>query len=313
MARASKAIPDSSLRQKDSGDVRIGISGWRYKGWRGDFYPPKLAQRRELEFAGKVFSTIEINGTFYSLQRPASFAQWSRETPDGFIFSLKGSRFITHMKKLRNVNEALANYFAQGVLELGPKLGPVLWQFPPTLGYDHERFEAFFQLLPRTTREAAAMAAEHSPRPRGRVSLHVDQDRPLRHCVEIRHTSFVTPAFVDLLRRQDIGLVVADSVEWPMLMDVTSDFVYCRLHGADELYASGYDDPALDTWAERVRAWASGGKIPGGKIAGGCFASPEPATKQCRDVFVYFDNDAKVRAPYDALGLIQRTHTQMRA
>ena len=282
-------------------EVRIGISGWRYAGWRGVFYPEKLQQRRELEFASRAFSTIEINGTFYSLQRPESFAQWAAETPDDFLFALKGSRFITHMKKLRGVEEALANYFAQGVLRLGAKLGPILWQFPPNFAFNEERLAAFFQLLPRTTAQAAKLAEGHGPRLRGRVWTETDKDRPLRHCVEIRHESFAVPAFIGLLREHDIGLVVADTVEWPLLMDVTSDFIYCRLHGSEQLYTSGYEEGALAVWAERMAAWAGGGQAKDGR-----FASEKRAARKRRDVYVYFDNDAKVRAPFDAANLRRR-------
>ena len=285
--------------------VRIGISGWRYKGWRGIFYPKGLQQRRELEFASRVFDSIEINGTFYSLQRPTSFEQWAAETPDDFIFSLKGGRFITHMRKLREVDTALSNYFASGVLALGEKMGPVLWQFAPQMRWDRERFTSFFKLLPRSTREAARLAKGCDDRLLGRSCLEARVDLPIRHCVEIRHESFVVPEFVEVLREHDIGLVVADTVEWPLLMDVTSDFVYCRLHGSEQLYASGYDDVALDVWAERVRMWAAG-ETPEGRSAGAGVAEVRP-----RDVFVYFDNDAKVRAPFDAKGLRTRVDRLM--
>ena len=296
----------TKLQQTSRGTVHIGISGWRYPGWRGVFYPPKLQQRRELEFASRAFSTIEINGTFYSLQRPASFAQWAAETPDDFVFSLKGSRFITHMKKLRGVEEALANYFAQGVLRLGAKLGPILWQFPPNLAFDRERFASFFQLLPRSTAAAGELAEGHSQRLRGRAWTHTDQDLPLRYCVEIRHESFVDPDFIQLLREQNIGLVVADTVEWPLLMDMTSNFVYCRLHGSQELYTSGYDENAIAAWSERIAAWVNGCQATDGR-----FASPVQATEKPRDVFVYFDNDAKVRAPFDASALHDRLSKQL--
>jgi uncharacterized protein YecE (DUF72 family) len=283
-----------------TGRVRIGISGWRYAGWRGVFYPKGLVQRRELEFAANAFDTVEINGTFYSLQRPESFATWARETPDDMVFSLKGSRYITHMLKLRNVQVPLANYFASGMLGLGKKFGPVLWQFPPQMKYDRERFAAFFQLLPRSLKQAATLARRHADRSNDPAAIRVQKDLPLRHCVEIRHESFVVPDFVDLLREHDIGLVVADTVEWPLLMDVTTDFVYCRLHGSEELYASGYDDDALDVWAQRVATWAAGGQ-PEGRRASIVGADVRP-----RDVYVYFDNDSKVRAPFDALGLRNR-------
>lgn len=283
-----------------AGRVRIGISGWRYAGWRGVFYPKGLAQRRELEFASRTFDTVEINGTFYSLQKPKSFAMWGRETPDDFVFSLKGSRYITHMLKLREVKVPLANYFASGMLGLGEKLGPVLWQFPPQMRFERERFESFFRLLPRSTRAAASLARRHATRLDDEDGISVKLDAPLRHCVEIRNESFVVPEFVSLLRAHDIGLVVADTVEWPLLMDVTSDFVYCRLHGSEQLYASGYGDDALDVWAERVVKWARGEQAEGRR------ASVETADVRARDVYVYFDNDAKVRAPFDAQGLRAR-------
>jgi uncharacterized protein YecE (DUF72 family) len=287
---------------ENAGQVRIGISGWRYAGWRGKFYPPKLTQRRELEYASREFSTIEINGTFYSMHRPESFARWASETPENFVFAVKGSRYITHQKRLRETEEPLANFFAQGVLRLGEKLGPVLWQFPPNFTFDAERFEKFFRLLPHTSTAAEQIAESHSVVLRGRAWTQAGRKRALRHCVEIRHASFVVPEFIELLRKYKVGLVVADTVEWPLLMDVTADFVYCRLHGAEQLYASGYDDPALDVWAERVTAWANGGNAPDGR-----FAHPEKAAQTAgRDVYVYFDNDAKVRAPFDAKGLRER-------
>lgn len=284
---------------KRAGKVRIGISGWRYKGWRGVFYPPKLTQKRELEFASREFATIEINGSFYSLQRPESFTRWRDETPDDFAFSVKGSRYITHLRRLREIRQPLANFFAQGLLALEEKLGPILWQFPPNFQFEPERFEAFFKLLPRSTGAAARLARKHDEWMNERSLTRAGHDRALRHCVEIRNESFAVPEFVDLLREHGIGLVVADTVEWPLLMDVTSDFVYCRLHGSEQLYASGYTEAALKKWATRVSAWARGGDSPDGK-----FAEPErSAPRQPRDVYVYFDNDAKVRAPADARSL----------
>ena len=290
-----------------AGVVRIGISGWRYKGWRGKFYPPKLPQRAELEFASREFATIELNGSFYSLQRPENFARWREETPEDFVFSVKGSRYITHLRRLKEVKQPLANFFAQGLLEFGEKLGPILWQFPPNFKYDRERFEEFFRLLPRSTRAAARLAHTHDSWMDSRSFTKSGHDRPLRHCVEIRHESFAVPEFIDLLREHDIGLVVADTVDWPLLMDVTSDFVYCRLHGSEQLYASGYTDSALETWAVRVAAWAKGGGSSDGR-----FAQPErSAPKKPGDVYVYFDNDAKVRAPADAKTLRELVTKQL--
>lgn len=292
------------------GRVRIGISGWRYKGWRGVFYPKGLAQRRELEYASRIFDSIEINGTFYSLQRPESFRLWAEETPPDFVFALKGGRFITHMLKLRNAEPALANYFASGPLALGEKMGPILWQFPPQLAFTRERFESFFALLPRSTKQAARLAKKCNDRVLGRSCLEAKIDLPIRHAVEIRHESFATEEFIDLLREHNVALVAADTVEWPLLLDVTADFVYARLHGSEQLYWSGYEDEALEDWAERVAEWASG-RTPGNVPASGESFAPNQArcvTGNCatvrpRDVYVYFDNDAQVRAPYDAQGL----------
>jgi uncharacterized protein YecE (DUF72 family) len=280
-------------------EVRIGISGWRYAPWRGKFYPDGLRQKDELAYAASKFPTVEINGTFYSLQRPESFAAWHDTVPDGFVFAIKGARYITHMLKLRNVETPLANFFAQGVLALKAKLGPVLWQLPPNFLFNPEKLRAFFDLLPRTSKEALRLAKCHDEKVRDRTYLKIDIDRPIRHALEIRHDSFRSADFIRLLRRHDIALVVADTVEWPLLMDATSNFVYVRLHGSQQLYASGYGPTALDRWAARIRAWTAG------REAGGEHAGP-PARPRRRDVYVYFDNDAKVRAPIDALNLIRR-------
>ncbi|HEY3917887.1 MAG TPA: DUF72 domain-containing protein [Stellaceae bacterium] len=281
------------------GDVRIGISGWTYAGWRGVFYPKTLPHKRELAYASTTFRSIEINGTHYSLQRPEDFARWAEETPDDFVFAVKGSRFITHMKRLKDIETPLANFFAQGVLRLGPKLGPILWQFPPRFRFDAARIEPFLALLPRDTQAALALARRHDYRVAGRAWLAIDRKRKLRHAMEVRDDSFVNPAFIALLRKYGVALVCADTVEWPLLMDVTSDLIYCRLHGAEQLYASGYEAPAIARWAKRVAAWAQGQEAPDGKRA-----SPRPARpRRRRDVFVYFDNDAKVRAPFDAQAL----------
>jgi uncharacterized protein YecE (DUF72 family) len=282
------------------GTVKGGISGWRYKPWRGVFYPEDLSQKQELHFASRQLPTIEINGTFYNLQRPEYFRHWAAETPDDFVFSVKCPRFITHIKRLKDVSAPLANFYATGVLKLGPKLGPFLWQFPPSFKFDAERIEAFFKILPRDAIEAAAFARRHADRPFSRPTVRAADNQPLRHSMEIRNESFRAPEFVELLRKYNVALVVADTVEWPRLMDLTSDFVYCRLHGSEVLYTSGYDDASLDQWAARVAAWAKGGEAPDGDRASG---QPAPRPPR-RDVFVYFDNDAKVRAPRDAHSLI---------
>ncbi|MET0928403.1 MAG: DUF72 domain-containing protein [Aeromicrobium sp.] len=268
-----------------TGTVRIGISGWTYPPWRGVFYPTGLRQKDELEYAAGRLSSIEINGSFYSLQRPESYAAWRARTPDDFVFAVKGGRFITHMKKLADVDVPLANFFASGPLALAEKLGPVLWQLPPTLGFDAARLERFFKLLPRTTTAAAALGAARDERVDGRSWLEPAADRPIRHALEVRHASFLEPSFLDLLRRHDVAVVVADTAgKWPLLREVTSDFAYIRLHGDTELYSSGYSGASLDEWAGLVRSWAESGK----------------------DVYVYFDNDMKVRAPFDAIALAGR-------
>jgi uncharacterized protein YecE (DUF72 family) len=261
------------------------------------FYPPGLPQRHELAFASQIFSSIEINGSFYSLQRPESWEQWRRETPSGFVFAVKGGRYITHFRKLRGIERPLANFFASGILALREKLGPILWQLPPDLGYDPERLDRFLALLPRDTGAALALARRRDARMRGRVRLAIDRVRPLRHAVEIRHRSFLDPSFVALLRRHRVALVVADTAgTWPVCHDVTAEFVYIRLHGDRELYASGYADRALATWAARIRAWQAGGDPPDAVRVHPRSARPLRA----RDVYCYFDNDAKVRAPFDA-------------
>lgn len=287
---------------KRSGDIRIGVSGWRYAGWRGTFYPFGLAQRSELAFAAGQFNSIELNGSFYSLQRPESFHRWYAETPPDFVFAVKGSRFLTHMLRLRDFEPGLANFLAQGLLALKEKLGPILWQFPPNMPFDEPRFDAFFRGLPRTHKEAATLGMHHKDRMEGRTWLEVTRDRRLRHAVEVRHESFISERFVALLRKHRIGLVVADTVAWPRLMDVTADFVYCRLHGDKELYASGYGPKAIDAWARRVLRWAQGQEAEDGKKASAKYAPRRAA----RDVFVYFDNDRKVRAPVDAHSLVKR-------
>ena len=287
-----------------AGDIRIGISGWRYKGWRGVFYPQELAQRRELEYAAGIFRSVEINGTFYSLQRPESFAAWAASTPEDFVFAVKGPRFITHMKKLRDVETPLANFFASGIFQLGCKLGPILWQLPPNFQFDVERLEDFFKLLPRDTRAAARVASRHDHRLDKRADLRPRVRMPLRHALEIRHDSFRVPGFIKLLRKYNIALVCADTVEWPRLMDLTSDFVYCRLHGSEVLYASGYGKKDLDVWARRVAAWAKGEEPAEAERV---IDRPGPKLPS-RDVYVYFDNDAKVRAPFDAMSLTARVN-----
>lgn len=277
--------------------IRIGLSGWRYAGWRKVFYPEGLRQDDELAFAARAFPSIELNGSFYSLQRPESYARWYAATPPDFVFGVKGGRYITHYLQLRGVEQALANFFASGVLALGEKLGPFLWQFPPALRYDHERMAGFLALLPRDSAAALALARRRDSRMKGRARLAIDRNRPLRHAVEIRHPSFECEEFVALLRAHHVALVVADTAgNWPYREDVTADFMYLRLHGDKTLYASGYTDRALDGWSRRIGAWARGGEPPDARR----IVSHGAGRSGPRDVYVYFDNDVKVRAPFDA-------------
>lgn len=247
------------LTRRAAGDVRIGISGWTYAPWRGAFYPKGLRQKDELGYAARQFHSIEINGTFYGMQRPDAFAAWAAQVPEDFSFAVKAPRYITHVRRLREIEAPFANFIASGLLRLGPKLGPLLWQFPPNFRFTRDRFEPFLAMLPQDTVAAARLGQRHDQRLKAPAWLEVDRKRRLRHAVEIRHDSFRDQGFIDLLRAHGVALVCADTVEWPRLMDVTADFVYCRLHGSEELYASGYDDHALDTWAARVAAWARGG------------------------------------------------------
>jgi uncharacterized protein YecE (DUF72 family) len=284
--------------------IRIGISGWRYAPWRGSFYPANLPQRAELEYVARRFSTLEINGSFYSLQRPESYAQWYAQTPAGFVFSLKGGRYITHMLRLREIEQPLANFFASGVFNLREKLGPILWQFPPNFKYDPQRMERFFRLLPRDTRTAGALARHRSQWMKGRVRLAIDARRALRHAVEVRDESFLEPSFIELLRAHRIALVIAETAgRWPMPQDVTADFLYIRLHGDKELYRSGYSDQALSRWAQRIRAWHAGSEPEDAKKV---VTAAAPARKS-RDIYCYFDNtDVKLRAPIDAGSLMRK-------
>jgi len=287
---------------KRPGALRIGISGWRYPAWRGVFYPKGLPQRAELEYAASRMNSAEINGSFYSLQHATSWQAWHAQTPDDFIFAVKGPRYITHMLKLRNARTALANFIASGVLALRDKLGPMLWQLPPNLAFHADRIEAFLALLPRDTEAARALGCEHDARLDGRAWLPEGPRRALRHAFEIRHPSFADPAFVALLRRHGAALVVADTAaRWPLLEDVTADFVYVRLHGDEALYTSGYGDAALAQWARRIAAWRHGGQVDDARTT----SAPPPRAAARRDVYCYFDNDVKVHAPFDAMRLAE--------
>jgi uncharacterized protein YecE (DUF72 family) len=284
--------------------IRIGISGWRYTPWRGVFYPQSLPQRLELHYASRILPTIEINGSFYSLQHPQSYRRWCEDTPEDFVFAVKGPRFITHMKRLKEVETPLANFFASGVFSLERKLGPILWQFPPNFRYDRERLAKFLELLPDDTAAALKLARRRDARMHGRSRLAIDASRPLRHAMEVRHESFCDPSFIDLLREHNVALVIAETAKrWPMMQDITADFVYMRLHGDKELYKSGYSERALDRWAKRIAAWHRGGEPRGAQKV----SSKKPPTSQPRDIYCYFDNtDVKLRAPVDAQSLMRK-------
>jgi uncharacterized protein YecE (DUF72 family) len=302
VARLTADHLTSPVKEWPKQDLRIGISGWTYPPWRGVFYPKKLPHRMELEFASREFNSIEINGSFYSLQRPSSYQRWYADTPPGFVFSVKGARFITHMKKLREVEAPVANFFASGVLCLREKLGPILWQFPPNFGWNKERFSEFFDLLPFDTAAAAKLARKHDDKLKAGAWTRTDGTRPIRHCVEIRYPTFMVPEFFDLLRQHNIAFVFADTAgKWPYAEDLTADFVYCRLHGSEQLYVSGYSDKEIEWWANRVEHWRKGRQPRDAKLV-----SDRKTKAGKRDVFVYFDNDAKVHAPFNAKTLAEK-------
>lgn len=286
------------------GNILVGISGWSYAPWRGNFFPNGLPQKLELAFAARRFGALEVNGTFYSLQRPSTFTSWYNQTPPGFMFALKGGRFITHMRKLREPLASLANFFASGPLCLREKLGPILWQFPPQFHFNADRFRAFFDLLPRDTIEVARLARKHDDRIKGRVFLEADVCRPVRHAVEFRHDSFLNDRFLSMLRDYGISLVVADVAgRFPTAHDVTADFVYVRLHGSRRLYVSGYTPREIEAWARRIETWREGAEPEDVRRIG----TPSPRQARGRDVYVFFDNtDVKLRAPIDARRMADR-------
>jgi len=272
------AAPDAL---NDRGHVLVGTSGWLYPSWRGDFYPRGLPHAQELAYLAARLPTVEVNGTFYSLTRPSACEAWRRQVPPGFVFAIKGSRYITHMLKLRGFEHALANFFASGILRLGPTLGPMLWQLPPQLPFDPARARSFFEALPRSVADAERCARRHDARTTGRAALTAagGRQRALRHALEIRHQSWLSDAALDLLRAHDIALVSADTAgRHPLSVERTAGFAYVRLHGSTELYASRYHNRDLERWSRLIDGWASGGA----------------------DVYAYFDNDARGHAPHDA-------------
>jgi uncharacterized protein YecE (DUF72 family) len=281
-------------------ELRIGISGWTYANWRGVFYPKGLVQRRELEFASRQMNSVEINGTFYSLQRPASYRKWHDATPDDFVFSIKGSKYITHRKGLKDIRQPLANFFASGLLALGSKLGPILWQFPPWFRYDRDKVKTFLELLPQTSYQAAELALEHNLKQKHWTLLEPVAKTKLRYAFEVRHDSFMNEDFVKLLRKYNAAVCFADTAgKWPYAEDLTSDIVYIRLHGAELLYTSGYTEDQLQHWADRIRQWSAGEQPQDARLlASNVYKPGKP-----RSVYVYFDNDIEVHAPFDAIRL----------
>ena len=279
--------------------LRIGISGWTYEHWRGVFYPKGLVQRRELEYASRQLNSIEINGTFYSLQRPKSFRKWHDETPADFLFAVKGSKYLTHRKALKDVRQPLANFFASGVLLLGKKLGPILWQTPPWLQFDREKMSAFLKLLPRTSTAASRLASEHNLKNEDWIATEAVARTRIRYVFEPRHESFFCEDFVELLRKHNAALAFADAAgKWPYAEDVTTDFVYIRLHGSEELYAGGYSEAQLKSWAKRIEKWRAGRDPRDAKRI-----TSTGISKGARDVYVYFDNSITNHAPLDAVRL----------
>jgi len=282
-------------------ELRIGVSGWTYPEWRGVFYPKGLVQKRELEYVGERMNSVEINGSFYSLQSPASYTKWAAATPDDFIFAVKGSKFITHIERLKEVRIPLANFFASGVLLLGDKLGPILWQFAPWFRFDEKVITDFMDLLPGNTREAAKLAGENTIKTKAKASTEFVSDIELRYAFEPRHESFFTGEFVELLEKRNAALAIADTGDkFSYAEDVTADFLYIRLHGQD-LYVSDYNDQVLNRWSRRIKSWQKGSE-PSDAVK---IRKKRPA-KIPRDIYVYFDNSIAGHAPFDAIHLAER-------
>lgn len=257
--------------------IRIGIGGWTFEPWRGTFYPPGLTQKRELEHASRQLTSIEINGTFYGSQKPESFAKWHDETPDDFVFALKGPRYATNRRVLAEAGPSVERFMTGGLLELKDKLGPINWQFAGTKKFDAEDFEGFLKLLPKSV-----------------------EGRPIRHAVEVRHDSFRTPEFVDLARAYGVAVITAADSDYPQIADPTADFVYARIMGTGEAEATGYSAADLDAWAGRARAWAAGG-VPADLATVG-----DPPKANGRDVYLYVISGFKERNPAAAMALIER-------
>lgn len=259
-------------------NIRIGIGGWTYAPWRGTFYPDDLTQSRELEYASRNLTSIEINGTFYGLQKPASYEKWYQETPDDFVFSLKAPRYATNRKVLADAGETIERFFGSGVLLLKQKLGPINWQFAPTKKFDKEDFEAFLKLLPASI-----------------------EGQKLRHAIEVRNDTFKTPEFIALARKYKVAIVLAGDSEYPQIADITAPFVYARIMGTTDKQANGYSTKALEAWAERARQLAAGATPDGLETS-----AKAPAKTGARDVYLYVISGFKERNPAAAMALIKR-------
>ncbi len=265
--------------------VFVGVSGYDYEEWRGSFYPAEMPRSAWLDYARESFDSVELNGTFYSLKTPAAYERWAAAATEGFVYAVKGSGFITHRLRLKGAAKALANFYASGVLALGRHTGPFLWQLPPRMTFDPFRLEPFLAALPRDTEEAERLARRHDSRMRVRARLRSAEHVAYRHAFEIRDESFCVPSFFALLRGYGAAIVLSDTGgRFPSVEESTADFMYVRLHGPREIYASGYTGRELDSWADRVQSWRASGQ----------------------DVYVYFDNDVGAHAPFDAMELKRR-------
>jgi uncharacterized protein YecE (DUF72 family) len=266
------------MPSKTSPQIRVGIGGWTFEPWRGPFYPDGLTQKRELEYASSKLTSIEVNGTYYGLQKPETFAKWHDETPDDFIFSLKASRFTTNRRVLADAGDSIEKFLASGITELKKKLGPINWQFTPTKKFDPADFEAFLKLLPKSV-----------------------DGRKMRHAVEVRHDSFKTPDFIDLARAHDVAVIIAADSEYPQIADVTAPFVYLRIMGTTDKEKLGYSNKALDAWAKRLQLWAKG-SMPDDLET----VAKAPKKADAREVFLYVISGFKERNPAAAMSLIER-------
>lgn len=282
-----------------SGKIRIGLSGWSYPGWRGDFYPKRLPQKEELAFAATRFPTLEINGTFYGLSTPKTMKAWYQSAPGDFVYAVKGSRFITHNKKLNDTDEPLANFMASGILELREKLGPILWQLSPKIRFDPERMDRFLASLPHDL-DGVADLARKATLARPRAAERIGANHRVRHAIEPRHDSFFVAEMVQLARKHRVALAFSHTSIWPYTEEVTAGFVYLRLHGPRALYSSGYTRAELEGWAERITLWSHGSEPDDARRLTGLI----PPRREGRDVYVYFDNDSGGHAPRDATALI---------